>query len=60
MNPENLTKAIHDAAFLLSDLHAAQNDAAASHPEIAALLEELWNQACEIKYRLHKIVQALP
>ena len=59
MNPENLIKAIHDAAFLLSDLHAAQNDAA-SHPEIATLLEELRNQACEIKYRLQKIVQALP
>ena len=29
-------------------------------PEIAALLEELRNQTCQIKYRLHKITQALP
>ena len=56
---ESLTKAAHDADFLVSDLLEAYSDACRSNPMLAILLLELIGQAQKITLRFAEIQIAL-
>ena len=59
MNSEPLTKASHDADFLVSNLREAHSEACRSNPMLAILLLDLIGQAQKITQRLAEIETAL-